>query len=318
METKDLVLLMLIPIMLVSLIIYTDKNPTITGAVTTEQKENNIIGTYSINPSFKAKTEYDLDDYSKIKKSFDVVSNCAQSKDIQSCINDVNDNDHFFTWSLGCDKGPEKVLYGFAEFLQDCIDSENSNCLCRKQIDVTKEDIQSHVAPYNEYKISLAEDIALKRIDMSIPEFPDLSYSVKTRGISGWMPKIVSLGYTLDGLTSYNLFFINEIGDTKYSFGPIRQITIYKHNINGMQTIDFVDDDAGILIYPNRKQVTENSKQIETANLKECQIKPKNIYKFCVIKKDYKIMAHDKIDGQMKERSLTVKFAAYIPPQQNP
>ena len=237
---------------------------------------------------------------------------------MQSCINDINANDNFFTWSLGCDKGAEKVLYGFAEFLQQCIDSEENNCLCRKKIDITKEDIQSHIAPYNEYRISLTENAALKRIYMSIQEFPSLSYSVKTRGISGWMPKIVTLGYSLDGLTSYNIFFINEIGDTKYSFGPIRQVIIYKHNLNGAQVIDFVDDDAGILIYPNRKPVTENDKQIETASLKECQTKPDNIYKFCVTKKDYKIMAYDKIDGQVKERNFTVKFAAYIPPVINP
>ena len=56
MEAKDLILLMIIPVILVSIVIYTDKTPAIIGAVTAEPKpESNRLGVYSINPSFKTK-----------------------------------------------------------------------------------------------------------------------------------------------------------------------------------------------------------------------------------------------------------------------
>lgn len=320
MEAKDLVLLMLIPIILVSIVIYTGKNPVITGAVTAKQEESNVIGTYSVMPSFKAKIEYDLNDYNKIRNSFDIISNCAQSKDVQSCINDINNNDNLFTWSLGCDKGAEKVLYDFAEFLQACIDSDDGNCLCRKNMDITTEDIKDYLPPTNEYSFIMTENPPLKKIDIELPNFEGLSYSVNTNGLSGWMPKRYSLGYNIAGFLNFNLFFVSELGDKKYSFGPIQQIIIYKNQLNNdIKSIDFVNQKDNNLIYPNERIIVDkDSKPIDVSALNECKPKSKNIYRFCATKKDYKIMAYDKIDGQVKERPLTIEFAAYIPPVINP
>ena len=135
MEAKDFVLLMLIPIILISIVVYTDKNAVITGAVTSQDKQSNILGTYSVMPSFKAKYGYELNDYNKIKESLDNVFKCSEEgKDVQSCVDDVNANKNEFTLELDCDKGAEKVLYDFAEFLKDCFESEDNNCLCRKNM----------------------------------------------------------------------------------------------------------------------------------------------------------------------------------------
>ena len=67
-ELKYLLLLMLIPIILISLVIYIDRIPVITGLVTAQHEEINKIGTYSIIPSFKAKIDYNLEgEYKTIK-----------------------------------------------------------------------------------------------------------------------------------------------------------------------------------------------------------------------------------------------------------
>src|SRR3989338_3463865 len=87
METKDLVLLMLIPIILIGLITYTTNAPTVTGAATAQQEESNILGTYSIIPSFKAKIDYDLNEYNEIKKELgQVVDECKTANNIGECL----------------------------------------------------------------------------------------------------------------------------------------------------------------------------------------------------------------------------------------
>ena len=58
MESKDLVLLLMIPLLLVGLIVYTNNAPQITGMATSQQEENNVIGYYSVMPSFNAAINY--------------------------------------------------------------------------------------------------------------------------------------------------------------------------------------------------------------------------------------------------------------------
>ena len=76
--------------------------------------------------------------------------------------------------------------------------------------------------------------------------------------------------------------------------------------INGLKSVDFVEQQEGTLIYPNKNT-------IKPENLHDCELKPKNIFRFCATKKDSKFMVYDKTDAQVKDRPVTIKFAAYIP-----
>ncbi len=321
MESKDLILLMLIPLILISLITYTDKNPVITGAVTQEQKkDSNIIGTYSIIPSFKAKVDYDLNDYNKIRESFDIVSSCAKSNDLSSCVNDINSDDNTFKWELNCDKGPEKILYDFAEFLQDCFDSEDNNCLCRKNLELAKEKINEYGLSNSRYGMTLTVEPKKIRVQMSEPK-KDLHHDIKPAGISVWYPARYIIAYTDEKLFTLELIFKDEIDrniEYKYAFPKQKDITLYKNEINGVKRVDFVKQENDNLKYPNDKIITDsNSKPIDVKEIRDCDIKPKNIYKFCVTKKEYKTIAYDGFDGQVKERPLTIKFAAYVPQKES-
>ena len=65
MQTKDLILLITIPILLVSIIYYVDKSNLATGAATlatAAKDENEIIGSYSVLPSFKTNIGYNIKD----------------------------------------------------------------------------------------------------------------------------------------------------------------------------------------------------------------------------------------------------------------
>ena len=324
METKDLVLLMLIPIILMSIVVYTDKNPVITGAVTAKQEESNVIGTYSIMPSFKAKIDYDLNNYNKIKESLDFIIKCAEEgKDIETCVDEINNGKinnkgKSLTWQLNCDKGAEKVLYDFAEFLQECIDSDDYNCLCTKDFKISSEKIKELGLSRINYELEVKEEGNKIKLSLLNPNI-DLSYGVNTNGLSGWIPKRYFFSYSDKPI--FNLFFI-DLSDIKSGLGPLNELTIYKNDNNPskIKSIDFVRQEGDNLIYPEPQVESEYSTSVPTtkivkkpADLHPCQFKPKNIYKFCVTQNNYKVMAYDKLDGQVKERNPIIKFASYIP-----
>ena len=69
MEAKDFVLLMMIPIILIGIVVYTQNAPEITGFAAAQQEQSRIYGTYSINPSFKAELDYEFgNDYKSLKE----------------------------------------------------------------------------------------------------------------------------------------------------------------------------------------------------------------------------------------------------------
>lgn len=139
METKDLVLLMLIPIILISLVIYTN-SPAITGAIlyqpglkTTEQEESNIIGTYSIMPSFKAKINYDLqNEYGQIKQKLDnIIKECINNPDIGQCLDDKAKD-----WRcVELKDEATAILYDFVDKFNECLSLKEDGVVCKFSLD---------------------------------------------------------------------------------------------------------------------------------------------------------------------------------------
>lgn len=311
MEAKDLILLMLIPIILVSLVFYVDKSPSIIGAVTQEPKqESNILGTYSVNPSFKTKIEYSLDDYNKIKESLDFIIKCSEEgKDIETCIKEINEKDASLKWELNCDKGAEKILYDFAGFYQDCFDSDDTNCLCRKSFEFSDKEVQTFGLVNQIYRLQLDQHKESKQIEISMQE-PKLSYQINTDELSVWYPSGIVLAYS-DKLRSINMIFRYKKGEEiqqidEYKVLDKKEILLYKNKVNNLKRVDFVEQIDNSFIFPNKQTAV-------TGNLHPCQLKPKNIYKFCVTQNNYKVIAYDKLDGQIKERNPVIKFASYVP-----
>ena len=136
METKDLVLLMLMPIILISIVFYIVKSPTITGAVTQGQKEeSNKIGTYSIMPSFKANINYNLqDDYKKVKKQLNnIIDICEDKEDIEQCFNDYSNQ---FNWNcLELKDEASAILYDFVDKFNECLNLKEDGVVCRFSLD---------------------------------------------------------------------------------------------------------------------------------------------------------------------------------------
>ena len=308
MESKDLVLLLLIPLLLVGLIVYTNNAPQITGMATSQQEENNVIGYYSVMPSFKAAINYNLEDYAKINKIINNLIDCyGKGNKIDKCIKEAENKDNSFEWLLGCNKGAEKVIYDFAEFYQDCFDSDDDNCLCKKNLLLSNEEIQKSGLANNAYTMMLVQNIPLQNIEIKMLEPNiDLSHNIKLNGRSVWYPYRYVISYTQDDAV-LNMIFRDELAgiDYKEAFSQKSDITLYKHEINGLKSVDFVEQQGNELIYPNRNSV-------QPSGIHDCELKPKNTLKFCVTKKGSKIMAYDKSDNVIKPRDIIYKFSVKI------
>lgn len=322
MDKKDLVLLIVMPLMLMGIVIYTERyetiskliNQKITGFGVSQEKQSNILGTYFVNTSFKAKISYGLDDYGKVRESLGIISECTESgRHITQCTDELNKENKNFKWELNCDKGAEKVLYDFAEFLQDCIDSDDNNCLCTKKFERLTEEKAN-------YEIEINEDIAAKKLNLVfLSPKNELAYDVSTNGISGVIPRRYFFSYSGD-TPIINLIF-TDLSGIQSGLGPLSELIIYKNddNKNKAKSIDFVRQEGDSIVYPEPEAESEYSTAIPTIktvkkfNLHPCQLKPKNIYRFCVTQNNYKVMAYDRLDGKIKERNPVIKFASYVP-----
>ena len=112
MEAKDLVLLLMIPLLVIGMVVFVNHN-SITGNVVAEQNDNEKLGTYSIMPSFRAKIDYNLQDYSGLNNKLkSVIDKCSSSKeqDIKNCIKTETDKPEY-QWS--CSDRNSDVLYDF-------------------------------------------------------------------------------------------------------------------------------------------------------------------------------------------------------------
>ncbi len=134
METKDMVLLIGIPVLLIVMLFYLDKIPSITGAVAAAE-ENPKLGEYAIMPSFKAKIDYNLDEeYAKLKtKLKQIIDECKSQENIEDCIGRKTREDTEIQWT--CEEKDVDILYDFVDKLKDCARLQQENVLCRFSLD---------------------------------------------------------------------------------------------------------------------------------------------------------------------------------------
>jgi len=134
MEAKDFVLLMMIPIILVGIVVYTQSAPEITGFAAAQQEQSRIYGTYSINPSFKAKIGYDFgNDYKNIKDLLKkLTGECGKRQDMEQCFKEKS-----ALLGLSCPEPKQdskeeaiSVLDDFVNKFNECLSMENGS-VCR-------------------------------------------------------------------------------------------------------------------------------------------------------------------------------------------
>lgn len=168
MEAKDLVLLMLIPVILIGIVVYTQSAPEITGFATAKQEQSKIYGTYSINPSFKVKLGYNFgDDYKRLKESLKkIIDDCGKRQDMEQCFKDKS-----ALYGLSCPEPKQDsteeitaVLDDFVNKFNECMRLEDGN-VCRFNFD--ERNLQNKIlnikltSEFSQVKAELTEGNAL-------------------------------------------------------------------------------------------------------------------------------------------------------------
>ncbi len=305
---------MLIPLLAISLIAYTDKSPAIIGAVTAEQEQNNVIGSYSINPSFKAKIDYNLDDYTIIKQTLDkIIDECKNSEHIGQCLRDKSTG---LKWNCEEQKPNDEasaILFDFVDKFNECLNLEGSNLVCRFSFDERK-----------------LENSPLYNIELS-------SEGGKINAKLKLMSEILATAYIAQG----GIFYADNYDNKKRKQADIASITIkyvgkkpniynaYAESSEDKSKINLIDEQKSfesrnlLFLYKNTdefgySQVSFIDSQVQNSfrapppanNIIDLP-KTKGI-KFCA-KTGKKVYAYDSSDNQVKLRDIVYKFAVTYP-----
>ena len=302
MEIKDLILLLMIPVLLIGILTFVNHN-TLTGNVVASPDDNPKLGTYSILPSFRAKIDYNLQDYSDLKTKLKAaIDKCAAGKqqDIKGCIRDETSKN---TYNWNCDERDSDILYDFTDKLKECINLENENAVCRFSFDSrdylnnekAKRNFQIKLTNwyYPRIKAELIENdkiIATEFIDMG-----KLSYSYyenkdkKSRDADSILIKVnYENGNPLVDDASAS------VGD-----GTVKLSKIF--------LIDKSNKEAKFVDY-NYESLFKSPEPANTI----IDLPLMQGLAFCA-KTGKKIMAYDALDGEVKEREIVYKFAVTLP-----
>jgi len=105
--------------------------------ISANDEKETVVGAYSVKPSFKTETDFNLEIYDEIKeKAGQIVSKCKDELDVKDCVegniiiyNSIPNTE--YEWSLDCEPETEKAFYELVYKFEECIKQENSGCICR-------------------------------------------------------------------------------------------------------------------------------------------------------------------------------------------
>ena len=300
METKDLVLLMLIPIILVSIVVYTDKNPAITGAVTAQQQESNVIGTYSVMPSFRAKIDYNLqDEYKTInQKVSQIVDDCKNQINIEQCFKNYSIQ---LDWNcVELRDEAVDILYDFVDKFNECLNLEQDGVVCRFSLGE-----RSILNLPNTFDITLQNDNQRTKIEVK-------------RGLNVFsdyinMENLVYTDYDNRGKLSENLNPVKFIID----YSSKKPVVADAYGIDGSS--NRIPLSKTILLYKKNNfvkfvEAPGSSFEAPVPANKVIDLPQMNGFKFCAKSPSGKqFYTYDKSDNLVKLRDVIYKFSVMYP-----
>lgn len=130
-----------------------------TGNIISPTFSSNIIGTYSIMPNFKTEINYSLNDYYELLNFVNTtIVKCLDNP--EECLNQEielfnNNPDNSLTISRGCEEYP--LYYDFIENYQDCLDFNESDCICKFYLNFSKASETQKILLSKEKYIELKE-----------------------------------------------------------------------------------------------------------------------------------------------------------------
>jgi hypothetical protein len=296
MKPKDFALLMIMPLILIGIVIYTDLKPDITGFVTHDSQQSNILGTYSIMPSFRVKTDYNVnEEYRNLKQTLqNVITECKIQRNIETCLNRKASE---LQWV--CEQNENTaVLYDFIDKLNDCINLENQSVVCKFSLD------QRNFDNEREFEIRLT----------------DLTHRVKAELIEN--NRILATHYlNLEDLLYTGYPNRDSESKTIETIKIIVEFNDRKPTVKSAFTIDEatrIDLSKTFLIYKSAEKIKfidaaeeDSFRAPEPANTIIELPRTRGI-KFCVTS-NKQTNAYDVADNQVRPRPIVYKFAVTFP-----
>ncbi|MBI2655900.1 hypothetical protein HYX06_05770 [Candidatus Woesearchaeota archaeon] len=308
METKDIILLLTIPIVLMIILFSLGKIPTITGAATADEA-NPKLGEYSIMPSFKAKIDYNInEEYGKLKTRLkQIIDECKADENMEECVSKKTGEDYEIQWK--CGEKDTDVLYDFVDKLKDCINLQQENAMCqfsfdkREYINKVKSQRTFEIKITNWYppmaKAELFEDgkwLAMEYVDLG-----RLAYSDDIKNPAKNANSITMKVLFDEGTPIVQDFYASTDSSPRVELS--RLFLLHKPQKNEADAADAV-----------------SAQFIDAAVESNFRTPPKNVInlpnikgmKFCA-KTGKQILAYDSIDNGVRMRDIEYKFAITFP-----
>lgn len=255
----------------------------ISGAVTYEDEPSYKetldpqIGVYSISPSLSFVDEYGLvDEYTSLQQDIrnfaSDVEDCRTNDDLDNCFDKVLPE--YNNWMLDCETSEEAVFYDFTEMFNQCLASEDADCLCINKFSYSPN------YDYGEYYIDVVQDGF------------DVAFSLVDTDVS---------------TTIHNMEF--QIEDENKNYDEYT-ISVDKSMILG----SFLYLDPSSTVYLHKKDENIISVESQTSfstyeyTRDYCAIQETGLYKLCV-QSDTFVQVYDDIEDKVIEQPVVYTFA---------
>jgi hypothetical protein len=248
------------------------------------------IGIYRVIPSFSFVDEYHLvDEYDTLQKEirnfYKTIENCQQEQNpeleegVKSCIDETLALPSYASWIQGedCETDQEALFYDVTETFSQCLQSEDSDCVCVGTFDATKYSVGEYIIPVYQEGDSVL--FTLLSTDLSVV-LPNMHFAIEGSPM------------TYD---EYTLHVEKEEATGGFSsLEPSSALYIYKQDAITLS----VESQSTFSTY----ETTRNY----------CTLPSQEIYKFCV-QSDTIVPVYDTTQETTTQQPLVYLFALSFP-----
>lgn len=307
MKLDSLITLFLIPFLLISIVLILDEDmQKITGYVAASTEEN-FVGSYSLNPSFKSYTDYNIGyEYEKVIEIIkNIVSYCTKQKDIEGCFKQKTDELGFKCENPQENKAFYEFFYDFVYKYKKCLGLKEDKVVCSFQLIDDSEETSLAAS----YRMIISDDDGKTKFELKTNIGTLLaSETIETEG-----PFYTTFSSKDEKKTSHDIIIQLRYTDKKIQITDIYLLDQFD--------IKLAHIEETMLLYKSNNQlkfIEELEKSsFRIPDLNAIEVETTKGHKFCV-KTGKRIYAYDDLDKTSKLRDIVYQVAVTYPGPRNP
>ncbi len=245
-----------------------------------KETQKKQIGVYSVVPSFSFVDEYHLvEEYDGLQKEIrnfhKTVEECTVENHLQQCLEEILELPAYASWlrEEDCESTEEALFYDVTETFSQCLQSEDTNCLCLGTLHPEKYALGEYTIPL--YQESDSTLFTFVSTDLAVI-LPEMSFAIEGQ------------------LMNYDEYIVHvekegAVGGFS-SLEPSTRFYIYKQDATTLSV---------------ESQTTFSTYETTRAY---CRLNEQHIYKFCV-QSETNVPTYNAIDETTTEQPLVYLFA---------